>query len=112
MKKLLPFQNALKNYSCYNQEDLICFSTPLIDLTVDLLEELNNPIYKIASFEITDIPLIKYIASKQKPIIVLYWNCDKNDRFSDKNNGIKGKSNCPSKMYLNYPAQFPNQIWL
>ncbi len=52
------------------EEGLVCFSTPFDKTAVDLLEDLGNPIYKIASFEITDIPLIKYIASKHKPIIL------------------------------------------
>ncbi len=46
------------------------FSTPFDKTSVDFLESIGMEFYKVASFELVDIPLIEYIASKQKPIIM------------------------------------------
>lgn len=65
-----PWEWHQELFEFAKKNDIILFSTPFDNTAVDLLEECGNPIYKIASFEITDVNLIRYAASKGKPMII------------------------------------------
>jgi pseudaminic acid synthase len=65
-----PFEWHKTMFDHARKIGITCFSTPFDETAVDLLEDLNVPAYKVASFEATDLPLIKYIASTKKPLII------------------------------------------
>ena len=65
-----PWEWHRELYDVAKAEGLICFSSPFDKSAVDFLESLGNPIYKIASFEITDVDLIAYAARKGKPMVI------------------------------------------
>ena len=69
-KACTPFSWHNDAFRIVKKHKKIIFSSPFSLRAVDLLEKFKVPIYKIASFEITDFKLIRYIASKNKPIIL------------------------------------------
>lgn len=69
-KAYTPWEWHHAIYDVAKKQGLVCFSTPFDKTAVDFLEELGNPIMKIASFEITDVGLLEYAAKKGKPMVI------------------------------------------
>ena len=69
-KAQTPFEWHKELFDYAKKLKIICFSTPFDETAVDLLESLKCPLYKVASFEMNHIPLIKKIARTKKPIII------------------------------------------
>lgn len=69
-KAYTPWEWQPKLKRLADELGLVCFSTPFDYTAVDFLAEMDVPAYKVASFELVDIPLIEYIAKRGKPIII------------------------------------------
>ncbi len=92
-KAQTPFEWHKELFAYAKQLKITCFSTPFDESAVDLLESLNCPFYKVASFEMNHIPLIKKIAQTRKLIIISTGMANLNEidiaYKTAKNNGAK-----------------------
>jgi len=92
-------------FDCAKKHGLICFSTPFDETAVDFLEKLGAPIYKIASFENTDLPLIQRVAATGKPLIISTGMATQEEL--DESVGAARKAGCKDLTLLKCTSTYP-----
>lgn len=114
-----PFEWHKELFDLAKDLGVIMFSTPFDETAVDLLEDLNTPAYKVASFELVDTYLLRYIADTRKPIFLSTGMASKVE-ISKAVETIRSVSDSPLLLFhcvSNYPAlteeyQLNNLLWL
>ena len=101
-----PFEWHKELFSYAKEIGITIFSSPFDETAVDLLDSLNVPAYKVASFEIIDHPLIEYIAKKNKPIILSTGMASINE-ISEAIETIKKVNNNLDLMLLHCISSYP-----
>ena len=103
-----PWSWHKKIFNLAKKLNIVCFSSPFDETAVDFLEKLNTPIYKIASFEITHLPLIKKVAETKKPIIMSTGLASKKEIKEAVR--IAKKNGCPKVILLKCTSAYPASI--
>ena len=103
-----PWSWHKKIYDLAKKLNLVCFSSPFDETAVDFLQKLNTPFYKIASFEITHLPLIKKVALTKKPMIISTGLANKNE-IKEAITTAK-KYGCPKVVLLKCTSAYPADI--
>jgi len=103
-----PWSWHKKIFETAKKSNIVCFSSPFDETAVEFLEKLNVPFYKIASFEITHLPLIKKVAETKKPMILSTGLANKQE-IAEAIKTAK-KYGCPKIFLLKCTSSYPAKI--
>ena len=105
-KAYLPWEWHEELFKYAKDLDITIFSSPFDDTAIDLLEDLNAPAYKIASFECIDLPLIEKAASTKKPLIISTGMANESEIQSAINTARS--SGCDDLIVLHCVSSYPS----